>query len=80
MPMAEPPRDTADQVTELTDDIAVDLTGIDNWKDASRYRRQSGALPRLADDPDYSSDNDALPHPSEEPAGFMAKLRAKIGR
>jgi hypothetical protein len=44
----------------------------------SRYTRQSGALPRLADDPNYVPMSGGLPHPVAESTSFFAKLRDRL--
>lgn len=75
--MGDPQGETGDLVAESLDAVIVDLT---DWEDASRYRRQSGVLPRLADDPSYTPDTHALPHPVKESTGLFARMKAKIAR
>lgn len=44
----------------------------------SRYTRQSGALPRLADDPNYIPMSGGLPHPVQDSTGFFSRLRDRL--
>jgi hypothetical protein len=58
-----------------SDDVIVELRAR---RGTSRYTRQSGALPRLADDPDYIPMSGGLPHPVSESHSFLSRLRDRL--
>ena len=57
------------------DDVVVDLRAR---RGTSRYTRQSGALPRLRDDPNYIPMADGLPHPVSERSTFLTRMRDRL--
>jgi hypothetical protein len=56
-------------------EVVVDLRAR---RGTSRYTRQSGALPRLSDDPTYVPMSGGLPHPVSEPRSFLERLRERL--
>ena len=69
--------DPGDAATSTDDDDIV--VYLRTWGNTSRYRRQSGALPRLSDDPTYQPAT-SLPRPVNDRASLWVRIMERLGR